>query len=108
MNQNTLEKKYTGLQKQLSQIGYICNGTVMSSYRKCGKANCGCKDNPRMQHGPYHIWTRKEKGKTVTRSLSEKQTDYCSMYMNNFKEMENIIEKMKEISIQIIEQAKNS
>jgi len=107
MNRKTLNREYIELQKQLSQIGYICNGTVMSAYRKCGKPNCGCKDDPQMQHGPYHIWTRKEKGKTVTRSLSGKQADRCSDYMLNFKEMENIIEKMKKISIQIIEQSKN-
>ena len=108
MDHEELKEKYTVLQKQLAQVGYICNGTVMSVYRKCGKPNCSCKDNPKMQHGPYHIWTRKEKGKTVTRSLSKKQADRCSEYMDNFKEMENIMEEMKEISIQIIEQAKNS
>ncbi|MCD6397439.1 MAG: hypothetical protein J7L71_07850 [Spirochaetaceae bacterium] len=107
MGNKTLKREYTELQKQLSQIGYICNGTVMSAYRKCGKPSCSCKDDPQMQHGPYHIWTRKEKGKTVTRSLSEKQSEHCSDYMQNFKEMENIIEKMKKISIQIIEESKN-
>ena len=107
MNYITLKKEYSELQKKLSQVGYICNGTVMSAYRKCGKPGCSCKDDPQMRHGPYHIWTRKEKGKTVTRSLSKKQADNCSDYMDNFKEMENIIEKMKKISIQIIEQSKN-
>jgi hypothetical protein len=108
MNNIVLKKRYTGLQKQLAQLGYICNGTVRSTYRKCGKPNCNCKDDPRMEHGSYHIWTRKEKGKTVTRSLSEKQVDLCSKYMDNFKKMENIMEEMKEISIQIIEQARNT
>ncbi len=107
MDHEELEERYTRLQKQLGQVGYICNGTIMSMYRKCGKPNCSCKEDPQMKHGPYHIWTRKEKGKTVTRSLSEKQSDRCSEYMLNFKEMEYIIEKMKKISIQIIEQSKN-
>lgn len=101
-----LEKEYIGFQKKLSQVGYICNGTVMSTYRKCGKSNCGCKDDPQMQHGPYHIWTRKEKGKTVTRSLSKKQADRCSGYMQNYKKMESIVEEMKRISIEMIEQRK--
>ncbi len=106
MDHEELKAKYIGLQKQLAQVGYICNGTVMSMYRKCGKSNCGCKDDPKKKHGPYHIWTRKEKGKTVTRSLSRKQADLCSDYMVNFKKMENIMEEMKEISIQIIEKTK--
>ncbi len=99
-------QRYRKLQKQLADIGFICNGTVLSVYRKCGKPSCGCKESVTMQHGPYHIWTRKEKGKTVTRSLSEKQAGQCSLYLRNFKEMESIIEEMKQISIQMIESNK--
>jgi hypothetical protein len=101
-----LLQRYRELQKQLARIGFICNGTVMSMYRKCGKPNCGCKESEHMQHGPYHIWTRKEKGKTVTRSLSEKQARQCSLYINNFKKMDSIIEEMKKITIQMIENKK--
>lgn len=59
-----------------------------------------------MQHGPYHIWTRKEKGKTVTRSLSEKQARRCSLYIKNFKKVDSIIEEMKKITTQMIEHQK--
>jgi len=106
MDHERLAKRYSELQNRFAQIGYINNGTVMPLYRKCGKPNCGCKENPQMQHGPYHIWTRKEKGKTVTRSLSEKQAGQCSEYRQNFKKMERIIEEMKKISIQVIEQGR--
>jgi hypothetical protein len=101
--EGVLIQRYQELQRQLVDIGFICNGTVMSVYRKCGKSSCGCKESVTMQHGPYHIWTRKEKGKTVTRSLSEKQARQCSMYLRNFKMMESIIEEMKKISIQMLE-----
>jgi hypothetical protein len=99
-------KRYNELQEQLAHIGFVCNGTVMSVYRKCGKPNCGCKESEHMQHGPYHIWTRKEKGKTVTRSLSEKQARQCALYIKNFKKMESIIEEMKRITIQMLEHQK--
>ena len=98
--------RYNEFQNQLAHIGFVCNGTVMSVYRKCGKPNCGCKESEQMQHGPYHIWTRKEKGKTVTRSLSEIQARQCSLYIQNFKKMESIIEDMKKISVQMIEEKK--
>jgi hypothetical protein len=101
-----LLQRYNELGKQLAHIGFICNGTVMSVYRKCGKPNCGCKESEHMQHGPYHIWTRKERGKTVTRSLSEKQARQCSLYIKNFKKMESIIEEMKKLTIQMVERQK--
>jgi len=105
MNKIKLENKYKQLQKELSQIGYICNGSIMSLYRKCGKPKCGCNENPETKHGPYYIWTRKEKGKTITRSLSEERFHQCQQCIENYKNMERIIEEMKKISIQIFEQS---
>ena len=99
MNLDQLEKKYHDLQKEFTQIGYICCGSIMSLYRKCGKPKCGCKDDLEMRHGPYHIWTRKKNGKTVTRSLSKKKAEHCLEYIQNLKKMEKIIEEMKKVSI---------
>ncbi len=101
-----LEEEYERLRNELARIGYICSGSVMTLYRTCGKPNCGCREDRNLQHGPYHIWTRKEKGKTVTRSLSKNKVEVCSEYIRNLHRMEEIIERMKNISFQMIELAK--
>ena len=95
--------RYASLQHQLAQIGYVCNGTVMQLYRKCGKPGCGCREDPQKRHGPYYIWTRKENGKTVTRSLSKNHAARCAEYILNSRKMENILEEMKKVSARIIE-----
>jgi len=105
---NELEKKYQELQQQLLQIGYICSGSVISQQRKCGKPNCGCKEDQQKLHGPYYIWTRKEKGKTITRSLTDKQAEQCMECTSNYRKMQKIMKEMKEISIKIIEGKKYS
>lgn len=104
MSNISLEKQYKQLQKELGQIGYICQGSIMSLYRKCGKPECSCREDRSMQHGPYYIWTRKEKGKTITRSLSNERFQKCYQCIQNYKKMEQIIEEMKRISTQIFEQ----
>lgn len=98
-----LSARYGDLLGELSRMGYVCSGTVMSLYRRCGKSGCGCNEDPQMRHGPYHIWTRKENGKTVTRSLSKEQADECIEYIENYRRMENIIEEMREISARIVQ-----
>lgn len=98
-----LEKRYQLLQKELGQIGYICSGTIMSLFRKCGKPNCHCQEDPESQHGPYYIWTRKEKGRTITRSLSEEKVKQCSQCIQNYERLKEIIEEMKKISARIVE-----
>lgn len=99
-----LMRRYEKLKRELADIGFICNGTLMSTYRKCGRPGCACSDDEEMRHGPYLIWTRKENGKTVTRSLPEKQATLCRQYMENFRRMESVIEEIKKISVQMIEQ----
>lgn len=106
MGRDQLDKKYSELAKKLSQIGYICKGSVVELYLKCGKPNCRCKTDENAKHGPYTMWTRKVKGKTVTKYLSEKQVVLCREYMQNSNRLESIIEEMRDISVKILESEK--
>jgi len=40
---------------------------------RCGYPRCRCHADPPLLHGPYHQWTRKINGKTVTRMLTDDQ-----------------------------------
>ena len=106
MEKEQLQKKYRELSKQLSKTGYICKGSVMSVYGKCGKPYCRCKTDESARHGPYTVWTRKVKGKTVTKYLSEKQAKLCREYIQNSKKLESIIEEMMNLSVSILESEK--
>ena len=53
MEKEQLQQKYRELSKKLSKIGYICKGSVMSVYIKCGKPYCRCKTDKNTKHGPY-------------------------------------------------------
>lgn len=106
MEKEQLQKKYRELSKQLSQIDYICKGSVMSVYVKCGKPYCRCKTDENAKHGPYTIWTRKVKGKTVTKYLSKKQAKQCREYIQNSKKLESIIKEMRNLSVNILESEK--
>jgi len=103
MEKEQLQKKYRELSKKLSKIGYICKGSVMSVYVKCGKPYCRCKTDENAKHGPYTVWTRKVKGKTVTRYLSEKQAKLCREYIQNSKKLESLIKEMRNLSVSILE-----
>jgi len=61
----------------LAQAGFILPGTLTERMTRCGRANCRCHAGPPRLHGPYHQWTRKVNGKTVTRILTDDQlADY--------------------------------
>lgn len=104
MTQAQAKKEYEALKTKISRLGLIATGSVMLLYRKCGKSTCACQDDQKAEHGPYYIWTRKVMGKTVTRTLSEAQAKRCRQSIENLKALDLILDAMKNIAAQIIEQ----
>ena len=103
---DSVEKEYSKLRDQLFQMGYICTGSITTVYRKCGKPYCFCAKDENAMHGPYNVWTRKVKGKTVTRNLTDSQAQLCRECIKNMRKVETIIEKMKELTAKYIEEQK--
>lgn len=84
---------------------YILHGSLTETFKQCGKTNCRCYTAKKHWHGPYWIWTRKEKGKTVTKSLNIKQVVLVKEAIKEMKEIDLIIENWKKASIKEIEKA---
>lgn len=106
MEKDQSKQKYKQLLKGLSNIGYICRGTVMVLYLKCGNPNCRCKKDENAKHGPYNVWTRKVKGKTVTKYLSDEQAELCREFIQNSRKLDSIIKEMRNLSVRLIESEK--
>jgi hypothetical protein len=106
MEKDQLQQRYRELLKQFSQIGYICKGTVMVLHLKCGNPNCRCRKDENAKHGPYNVWTRKVKGKTVTKYLSDNQAELCRDFIQNSHKLESIIEEMRNLSGSFLESKK--
>jgi hypothetical protein len=99
-------EEYQQLKEQLAKIGYISTGSITTVYRKCGKPYCHCAKDKNAVHGPYNVWTRKVKGKTVTKNLTDTQAELCRECIQNLRRLEGIVEKMKELSVKHIEEQK--
>jgi hypothetical protein len=57
--------------RELARAGFALPGTLTERMSRCGRANCRCHADPPVLHAPYHQWTRKVNGKTVTRLLTD-------------------------------------
>ena len=98
-----IEKKYDKLKNQLVKIGHVCLGSINTVYTKCGNTYCECIKDKTKKHGPYYSWTRKIKGKTVSKRLSENQVKICKKFINNYKKLKVLIENMKDVSAKIVD-----
>lgn len=81
------------ISEQIIELDYVLTGSIMKRFGMCGKKECICKEDKKYWHGPYYIWTRKENGKTVTKSLSETQAKFCRKAVDNKKKLNKLIER---------------
>ena len=71
---------------------------------RCGYANCRCRADPPQLHGPYHQWTRKIAGKTVTRILSDDQLADYQPWLDNQRRLHALITELETLSQEIADQ----
>ena len=89
--------------RQLTQISFVLPGTLTERLTRCGKPNCRCHANPPVLHGPYHQWTRKAGGKTVTRILSDDQLADYQDWFDNQRRLRALIAELEALSLAIAE-----
>jgi hypothetical protein len=89
-------KSIQGIKNEILSIDVIFQGTIIKQYKQCGRVNCRCLKNTKYWHGPYLIWTRKEKGKTVTKTLKNAgQMRVVKNGIENLKRIAIVLEKWK-------------
>ncbi len=98
-----METKIKLLKNKIISRDWILQGTLLRQYKQCGKTNCRCHQDKKYWHGPYWIWTRKEKGKTITKTLTQKQAKRVKKALEDMKKLNILIEKWKLISLRNIE-----
>ncbi len=96
-------RQYRKLAAQLAQIGFIATGTLIERSTRCGTPGCACHADPPRLHGPYHQWTTKIAGKTVTRRLTDRQAAHYREWIDNNRQLRELTTQMRQISARAAE-----
>jgi hypothetical protein len=86
---------------ELAQIGFAMPGTLLERTMRCGKPNCRCHADPPQLHGPYHQWTRKIDGKTVTRNLTAEQAARYRPWFDNARRLRELTAELEALTLAI-------
>lgn len=92
------ERQYKKLASELTEIGYLWNGTVTRQMLTCGRDSCACRRDKKARHGPYEYWSTKVKGKTVSGRLSPEEADLYEEWINNRRRLVAIERQMIALS----------
>ena len=83
-----LARNYRQLQRRLSSIGYITQGSVL--------------ERRPPQQGSRYVWTRKVRARTVTVALSKEQYQWMRRAVANQREVERIVGQMQRLSRRVL------
>lgn len=98
-----LRREYEAVKARLSEVGFICEGSLAQLYTSCGNPNCRCAD-PEHRHGPYWQLTWKEQGKTVTRRLPPEDAAPYQEWIANRRQLDALLKQMRDLSREAGEQ----
>jgi hypothetical protein len=88
------------IEAALGQIGFCLPGSIVIRRTRCGKPRCACKADPPALHGPYIQWTRTVNGKTVTRTLTQRQYDAYASWLANARRLRTLTAELEALSLQ--------
>lgn len=99
-----LEKRRMEIIKDISSIRAMRKGSVTEQYLKVAHKG---KREPALR-GPYFLYTRKEKGKTVGRRLSREEADPFRQQVEAFHRFQALAKEYAEISERMADLAEAS
>ena len=94
--------QFETIKKSMLEIDPFRKGTILELYNICGKLNCRCKKDKKYRHGPYHSWSSKKKGKTVTINVPKNLLATSAQFIANAKTLDLKIAQLADLSDKII------
>ena len=98
-----LQLRRRQLARQILDLGFIQQGTLVSRHTYCRTPGCRCHADPPQPHGPYWQWTRYESGRTITRRLDERQARVYQEWMDNRRRLAEIVQELEVVGAQAAE-----
>jgi hypothetical protein len=108
MSQNTdqHEQRQAHIHAEIAALGPCLPGTISARRLRCGNPRCRCREQTSDQrHGPYHYWTRKISGKTVSKLLSAEQAERYRPWLQNNKRLHVLVRELEALAIGAAEHA---
>jgi uncharacterized protein DUF6788 len=95
-----LQSRQRELARQILDLGFIQQGSVVLRHTYCRTPGCRCHADPPQPHGPYWQWTRYDSGRTITRRLTEPQATLYQEWIANRRRLAGIVAEMEKVGEQ--------
>jgi hypothetical protein len=81
---------------------------VVRRFMPCGKAGCRCQAHTPQLHGPYHQWTHKVRGKTVTLRVRPDEAKLLEEWIESGRRLDRIVAEMERVAYRLTERLRRA
>lgn len=93
------EARYDHLKAEILDLGFVLQGSLVERWMKCGQAVCACHRDRQARHGPYHQWSWKNRGRTLSAYLDPQEAARCGQWIGNHRRLERTLSAMRALSL---------
>ena len=117
---STYRKQFRSVLKRLEWLSERClfkdaivKGRPHEAYRKCGKSNCKCANDPKQRHGPYRTVMVSQNGRQQLYSIRKdedmlwQQVVHYQYQKERLKEFKTLSNKITLLIEEVIEKRSN-
>lgn len=95
----SFEQRHQVLLQELADIGLVLRGTIGKRMMRCGQSRCRCQTDSAARHGPYYLWTRKVRAKTVTVRLNPEQAARLQQWAKNMRRLDRLVKALQKTGL---------
>jgi len=93
------DRRRARLLAALPDLGEVLRGSLVTRYRRCGKASCRCAREGDPGHGPAHyLMVTVAPGRTVTVYVPERDRERVETLLGNFRRAREILEEISTLN----------
>jgi len=102
-----LVRRHDRLLDRLPDLREILRGSLVTRYRRCGRANCHCAREGDPGHGPaYYLVVTVAPGETVQVYVPRKKKKEVGEWIRNFNRVRQTLEEISSINRTLLRQGK--
>ena len=96
-------RKRQRLVASLPELGEILRGSLVTRFRRCGKAGCHCADEGDPGHGPaYYLVVTVAAGQTVQVYVPKDQKQQVEEWISNFRDVRDVLEAISTLNRELL------
>ena len=91
-------QRFKALKREIAQLDYFCQGTVLQRMMKCGNQQCACHRDLAKRHGPYFECTFQVHNKTVNLKLYPEVTPLYRAAIQQPRKLKSLLGRLERLS----------